>query len=108
MGEVVPGDGLLWPLTLVAYCALLPTLWSLVNNVGRSSNGSVGEETVKIVVDHAVRVGSTGGSKRATVGFVGRLMLVRSFVIYSFQANPNLMCRLTAQNGTGAHRLVQV
>jgi pre-rRNA-processing protein IPI1 len=100
-GEAVSGDGLLRPLTLNAYCALLPTLWSLVNNIGRSSDGSVGEETVKIVVDHAMRVGSTGASKRATVEFVGRLMLVRSFVIYSFQANPNLMSRLTAQNGAG-------
>jgi hypothetical protein len=108
MGEAVPGDGLLWPLTLVAYCALLPTLWSLVNNIGRSSDGSVGEETVKIVVDHAMRVKSTGASKRATVEFVGRLILVRSFVIYSFQANPNLMSRLTAQNGTGVYRFVQV
>ena len=76
-GEANPGDGLSRPLTPASYCALLPTLWSLVNNISRSSDGSVGEEMVKIVVDHAMRVGSTGASKRATVEFVGRLMLVR-------------------------------
>lgn len=76
-GEVNAADGLARPLTLAAYSALLPTLWSLVNNVGGSSGGSMGEEMVRIVVDHAMRIGSTGASKRATVEFVGRLMLVR-------------------------------
>lgn len=76
-GEANPADGLSRPLTLAAYRALLPTLWSLVNNVGRSAGESVGEEIVKIVVDHAMRIGSTGASKQATVEFVGRLMLVR-------------------------------
>lgn len=70
-------DGLSRPLTLGAYSALLPTLWSLVNNVGGSSDGGVGEEVAKVVVGHAMRIGSTGASKRATVEFVGRLMLVR-------------------------------
>ena len=76
-GEANPAEGLSRPLTPGAYCALLPTLWSLVNNIGQSSGGSVGEEMVKIVVDHAMRVGSTSANKRATVEFVGRLMLVR-------------------------------
>lgn len=76
-GEASGADGLARPLTLDAYSALLPTLWSLVNNVGGSSGGGVGEETVEVVVDHAMRIGSMGASKRATVEFVGRLMLVR-------------------------------
>jgi len=70
-------DGLSRPLTLAAYSVLLPTLWSLVNNVGGSSGAGVGEETVRVVVDHAMRIGSMGASKRATVEFVGKLMLVR-------------------------------
>ena len=76
-GEANPADGLSRPLTVAAYSALLPTLWSLVSNVGGSSGGGVGEDTVRVVVDHAMRIGSTGASKRATVEFVGRLMLVR-------------------------------
>lgn len=70
-GEVNPADVLSRSLTLAAYSALLPTLWSLV-----SSGGGVGEDTIEVVVDHAMRIGSTGASKRATVEFVGRLMLV--------------------------------
>ena len=76
-GEANPSDGLSRPLTLAAYSALLPTLWSLVNNLIGSSDGSVGEEIVQVIVDHAMRIGSTAASKRATVEFVGRLMLVR-------------------------------
>ena len=76
-GEANSADGLSRPLTLAAYCALLPTMWSLVNNIGQGSDGSVGEGMVKTAVDHAMRIGSTGASKRATVEFVGRLMLVR-------------------------------
>lgn len=76
-GKANATDGLSRPLTVAAYYALLPTLWSLVSNVGGSSGGGVGEETVRVIVDNAMRIGSTGASKRATVEFVGRLMLVR-------------------------------
>lgn len=76
-GEANVTSGLSLPLTLASYSALLPTLWSLVNNVDGSSGGDVGQEMVGAVVDHAMRIGSTSGSKRATVEFVGRLMLVR-------------------------------
>lgn len=76
-GEANEAGGLPRPLTLAAYSALLPTLWSLVNNVSESSNGSVGKETVGVIVDHAMRVGSTSMTKQATVEFVGKLMLVQ-------------------------------
>ena len=76
-GEANVTDGLSLPLTLASYSALLPTLWSLVNNVDGSSGGNVGQEMIRAVVDHAMRIGSTNGSKRATVEFVGKLMLVR-------------------------------
>lgn len=76
-GEANVANGLSRPLALASYSALLPTLWSLMNNIGGSSDGGMGEETVKVIVDHAMRIGSTGASKQATVGFVGRLMLVR-------------------------------
>ena len=76
-GEANAVDGLSRPLPLAAYSALLPTLWSLVSNSSGSSGGCVGEEAVRVVADHAMRVGSTGVSKRATVEFVGRLILVR-------------------------------
>ena len=79
-GEANASDGLSRSLTLATYSALLPTLWSLVNNVGGSSGGA-GEEMVKVVVDHAMRIGSTGASKRATVEFVGRLILVREIAV---------------------------
>ena len=76
-GEANASDGLSRPLAVATYSALSPTLWSLVNNIGGSSGGGVGEEAVKVIVDNATRIGSTGASKRATVEFVGRLMLVR-------------------------------
>ena len=76
-GEADTTDGLSRQLTLAAYSALLPTLWSLVSNVGGNSGGGVGEDTVRVVLDHAMRIGSSSVSKRATVEFVGRLMLVR-------------------------------
>jgi pre-rRNA-processing protein IPI1 len=76
-GEANAADGLSRPLPLAAYSALLPTLWSLVSNSGGSSGGGVGEEAVRVIADHAMRVGSTGVSKLATVEFVGRLILVR-------------------------------
>ena len=75
-GEASATNGLSRPLTVAAYSALLPTMWSLVNNVSGSSGGGVGEEMVRVVVDNAMRIGSTSASKRATVEFVGRLMLV--------------------------------
>lgn len=105
-GEANPTDGFSRPLSVAAYSALLPTLWSLVNNVGWSSGGSVGEEMVKTVVDHAMRIRATGASKRATVEFVGKLMLVRQFAVYSFPGF--LTPHLVAQNGAGVYRLVQV
>lgn len=107
-GEANPEDGLSRPLTLAAYWTLLPTLWSLVNNLGQSSGGSVGEEVIKIVVNHAMRIGSTGASKRATVEFVGGLMLVRQFVVRSSPGDLESTPCLIAQNRTGVYRLVQV
>ncbi|KAF9785526.1 hypothetical protein BJ322DRAFT_1063691 [Thelephora terrestris] len=88
-GEAHSTDGLSRPLALDAYSALLPTLWSLVNNVDGNSGGGVGEETIRVVVDHAMRIGSMGASKRATVEFVGRLMLLRTEREYtgSFRSN---------------------
>lgn len=88
-GGVDVMDGLSRPLTATAYSALLPTLWSLVSKIGGCSGGDVGEETVKVTVDHAMRIGSMNGSKRATVEFVGRLMLLKTEGEYtgSFRSN---------------------
>lgn len=81
--EANASDGLSRPLTVAAYSALLPTLWSLVNNIGGSSGGGVGEGMVRVVVENAMRIRSTSASKRVTVEFVGRLMLVRQFSVRS-------------------------
>ena len=63
---------------------------------------------VKIVVDHAMRIRSNGASKGATVEFVGRLMLVRRFVVRSLPVDLNLTLCSIAQNRAGIYRLVQV
>ena len=107
-GEANAADGLSRSLTLAAYSALSPTLWSLVNNVGGSSCGGVGEETVRVVVDHAMRIGSTGASKRATVEFVGGLMLVREFVLQSSAKSSHVVMffRFLASDRTGVYRFV--
>ena len=106
-GEANAADGLSRPLTLAAYSALSPTLWSLVNNVGGSSGGGVGEETVKVLADHAMRIGSTGASKRATVEFVGRLVLVRYFSLQSsVRSSHAVVLPFSAPNRTRVYRLV--
>lgn len=55
-------------LTATAYVALLPTIWSLLEE-GR-------EDIWSAVVEHCERAGTTSGVKKVAVEFVARLTLV--------------------------------
>lgn len=73
-GESASFNGLSRPISLPAYTALLPTIWSLLNS---SANLELANEVLVNTVDHAIRISSSSAVKRATVEFIGRLMLVR-------------------------------
>lgn len=69
-----------------AYLTLLPTIWTLINNSNLvvladppdpRQQGSNGNEVLQVTLDHAVKVSSKAASKRLTVEFVARLIMVR-------------------------------
>lgn len=72
-----------------AYLALLPTIWTLINNnFGSLKSGSgpaddqrqraaENNEVLGLVLDHATKLSSKAASKPLTVEFVARLVLVR-------------------------------
>ena len=73
-GEASTGNALARPVTPAAYSALLPTIWSLLNNeAGDSANAGA---VLRVVVEHAMKAGSTSLVKRCTIDFLGRLALV--------------------------------
>lgn len=70
-----PSQSIPRPITPQAYIALLPTVWSLVNNRGSEASDS-SASMLSVVVDHAIKALSTSSVKRHTVDFIGRLVLV--------------------------------
>jgi hypothetical protein len=63
--------GLARPLTTPAYTALLPSIWALLSSVDAPS------ELLEATMQHALSVSSTSGIKRATIQFVGRLVVLQ-------------------------------
>jgi hypothetical protein len=78
-GECVPSSQLSRPLTLTAYTALLPTIWSLLNNPSAGQR-HLSDDVLQAVVEHAIKTSSKSATKRATVEFVGRLVFVHKFL----------------------------
>lgn len=72
-GESASSNGLSRPISLPAYTALLPTIWSLLNSSGHQE---LANEVLVNTVDHAIRISSSSAVKKATVEFIGRLILV--------------------------------
>ncbi|KII93209.1 hypothetical protein PLICRDRAFT_101004 [Plicaturopsis crispa FD-325 SS-3] len=69
------------PLTPAAYTALLPTIWSLLNNP-TSNNRSLSHSVLQATVDHATRVSSSSALKKPTIEFVSRLALLETEIQY--------------------------
>ena len=75
-GEMSTGNALARPVAPAAYSALLPTIWSLLNSeAGGSADAG---DVLRVVVEHAMKAGSTSLVKRCTIDFLGRLVLVSS------------------------------
>lgn len=80
--RLLQGDGgsgaqLPRPISSVVYTALLPTIWALLNRQQPEKEAS---SVLAATLDHAMRTTSGSAVKRQTIEFVGRLLLVRSFV----------------------------
>ncbi|KAI0756631.1 hypothetical protein C8Q80DRAFT_1093119 [Daedaleopsis nitida] len=63
------------PIPPQAYVALLPTIWSLVNH-RPEDDGDDSTSMFDAVVEHAVKATSTSATKRHTIDFIGRLVLL--------------------------------
>lgn len=59
-------------LTLATYVAILPTLWSLLNDAEVASN------TIwNALLEHATQISSNSALKKASIEFIARIVLVR-------------------------------
>ncbi|EIW64399.1 uncharacterized protein TRAVEDRAFT_68214 [Trametes versicolor FP-101664 SS1] len=63
------------PIVAQAYVSLLPTIWSLINNATLEL-ASASATLFSAVVEHATRASSASATKRHTVDFIGRLVLL--------------------------------
>jgi pre-rRNA-processing protein IPI1 len=66
------------PMTAQDYVALLPTVWMLLNSNLEHDDGNGGAGTLGALLDHGLQVSSAAATKRPTVDFLVRLILVRS------------------------------
>lgn len=99
LGEPVSSSQLGRPLTPAAYLALLPTVWSLLNNP-IAGDHNVARNVLQATLDHASRTSSKSALKPLTIEFVSRLVLVifppsfaLSFALISscsLRRNPNM------------------
>ena len=68
-------------MTAQDYVALLPTIWMLLNSNLEYHGVNGGADTLGALLDHGLQVSSAAGTKRPTVDFLVRLILVRSLSI---------------------------
>ena len=85
-GEGETGALLSRPLTPLAYIALLPSVWALLNHSNASSDEDVSLTVLAATLDHGMRTASNSAVKRLTVEFVARLLLVSVFCRINFFA----------------------
>lgn len=64
------------PLTSEAYNALLPTLWSLLNQPSINQH-RISNSVLQATLDHATKSSSKSAVKKCTIEFVARLVTVR-------------------------------
>ena len=69
------------PITAQDYVALLPTVWMLLNSNLELHDVNGDASTLGALLDHGLQVSSVAATKRSTVDFLVRLILVRSLTI---------------------------
>jgi pre-rRNA-processing protein IPI1 len=74
-GESIQPQTTTRPLSVQAYSALLPSIWSLLNS---ASHQELSDDVFEATVNHAIRVSSMSSVKRLTLDFLSRLALVSS------------------------------
>ncbi|KAF7320428.1 Ipi1-N domain-containing protein [Mycena kentingensis (nom. inval.)] len=74
-GEATGSSQLGRPLTPDAYLALLPTIWSLVNNPDPDAR-HMARDVILAVIDHGRKVPSKSAVKQMTLEFVARILLL--------------------------------
>ena len=65
------------PIAAHDYVALLPTVWMLLNSSLEHHDVSEGAGILDALLDHGLQVSSAAATKRPTVDFLARLVLVR-------------------------------
>lgn len=65
------------PIAAQDYVALLPTVWMLLNSNLEHHDVDEGAGTLSALLDHGLQVSSAAATKRPTVDFFVRLILVR-------------------------------
>jgi pre-rRNA-processing protein IPI1 len=75
-GASANGSALARPVPPQAYNALLPSVWALAN--ANLANNMMDEDSdvLQATLQHALRISSSSATKRASVEFVGRLVLL--------------------------------
>ncbi|KAJ7110117.1 hypothetical protein C8R44DRAFT_634671 [Mycena epipterygia] len=76
-GESLSTSQLGRPLTQTAYTALLPTIWSLINNANPQLQ-SVSSDVLQATLEHASRVSSKSALKQVTIEFIARIVLLHT------------------------------
>jgi hypothetical protein len=102
-GEPPTGGALGRPLSAQAYAALLPSIWALLAGGARTGHATGAGELLSAVLEHAVRGSSTSATKRLSVEFVGRLVLVSIFT----WLRGTLACTENTNSWTRPHSIVE-
>ncbi|KAJ7619125.1 hypothetical protein DFH06DRAFT_1235406 [Mycena polygramma] len=76
-GESLSTSQLGRPLTSATYSALLPTIWSLINNANPNLR-TVSSEVLRATIEHATKVSSKSALKQITVEFIARVVLLNT------------------------------
>lgn len=77
-GEPSSGMQLGRPLTPEAYIALLPSIWSLLNQPSLNEK-EMSAEVLQATLEHATKASPKSAVKKAAIEFVARLALVREY-----------------------------
>ncbi|KAJ7492529.1 hypothetical protein FB451DRAFT_1218647 [Mycena latifolia] len=63
------------PLTQTAYTALLPTIWSLINNANPNMH-DISTNVLQATIEHGSRTSSKSALKQVTIEFIARIILL--------------------------------
>ncbi|KAJ6503434.1 hypothetical protein C8R47DRAFT_1250354 [Mycena vitilis] len=77
LGESLSTSQLGRPLTSATYSALLPTIWSLINNANPNLR-TVSSEVLRATIEHATKVSSKSALKQIAIEFIARVVLLNT------------------------------